>query len=84
MLVSPGEDLLKVSALMGGAHPVDTDICEDLEGGVSVAHDGLANVVETMIAMESDFLDCHRGDAFGVVCEAEEVLRNGVSSVCVL
>lgn len=30
---------------MGSAHPVDTDGCENLEGGVSVTHDGLANVV---------------------------------------
>lgn len=70
---------------MGSAHPVDTDFCEDLEGGVSMAHDGLANVVQAMVTMERDFVDWHRGDLFRVVCEAEEVLRNGVSSVlCVI
>lgn len=38
-----------------------------------------------MVTMERDFMDWHRGDRFGVVCEAEEVLRNGVSSVlCVV
>lgn len=76
VLVSPCPDLVKVSALMRGAHSVDTDAGEDLEGCVAMAHDGLTNVVETMVAMENNILWRHGGDGFGIVCEANEVLRN--------
>lgn len=76
VLVSPCPDLVKVSAFMRGAHSVDTDAGEDLEGCVAMAHDGLTNVVETMIAMENNILWRHGGDGFGIVCEAKEVLRN--------
>lgn len=79
VLVSPCPDLVKVSACMRGTHSVDTDAGEDLKGCVAMAHDGLTNVVETMIAMENDILWRHGGNALGIVCEAKEVLRNEIN-----
>lgn len=66
---------------MGGTHSVDTDTCEHLESCVSMAHDGLADVVEAVITMLGYFSNWHSGDALRIVCKAEEVLRNGISSL---
>lgn len=87
VLVSPCPNFVEVTACMRSAHSVDTDAGEDLKGGVASAHDGLSNVVEAMIAVEDDILRWHCGNALGVICEAEEVLRNkinhlSISGVC--
>lgn len=45
MLVGPGKQLVKISALMRGAHAVDSDFGDNFKGCVAVTHDGLADVV---------------------------------------
>lgn len=71
---------------MRGTHSVNTDTCEDLESCVSLAHDGLTDVVEAVITVVSYFINWHSGDSLRIVCKTEEVLRNEisylVSSVC--
>lgn len=55
-------------------HTINTHFSHRLKCCVAVAHDGLANVIQAMIAMEYYFVCGHVGHAGWVVGEAEEVL----------
>lgn len=76
-LVSPSEHRVEISTLVDRPHPIQNPLAvQHFERRVAVAHDGLTDVVEAVIAVDAHFLLGHCGDGFGIIREAKEILAN--------
>ena len=73
MLIGKGEHAVVVAAQVGGAHAVDADLGQGLQAGVAGAHDGLADVVDAVVAVVLDLVGRVVDNGVRVVGEPEEV-----------
>lgn len=59
MLIRPRKDLIKVTALMGSSHAINSHFAHWLESRICMAHENLSDVVKAVIPMEGDFFFIH-------------------------
>jgi hypothetical protein len=76
-LISPGEHRVEIPTLMDRSHPIQNPLTvQHFERRVAVAHDGLTDVVEAVVAVDAHFLLGHCGDGLRIIREAKEILAS--------
>ena len=65
---------------MRRSHAVDANLSDEFKRRIAIAHDSLADIVDTMVTMQYYLVRGHIRNGFGIVREAEEILMGTFSS----